>query len=111
MKTLIKLLIVAAVMHACWKSGAAYWRYYMLQDGAQAAALFSGTQSPAEIHNRVIKIARDLDVPISPDNLEVRREPNHIYINTTYTEKIELLPRYFYPWEFTLKLNVLTLSP
>lgn len=110
MKTLIKLLIAAAVLNAAWRGGSAYWRFYNLQDEAQKAALFSGSRGPAEIHNRIVDIARDLQIPLTPDKLEVRKEPNHIYIDARYTEKIEIFPRYFYPWEFVLKLDVFTLN-
>ena len=111
MKTLIKLLVVAAILHAGWKTGSAYWRFYNLQDEAQKAALFGGDRGPSDIHARIVQIARDLRVPINPEKLEVRREPNHILIHGTYTERIEVLPRYYYPWQFTLDLDVFTLSP
>ena len=39
----------------------------------------------------------------------MRRQNNHILIDATYTEQIELLPRYFYPWELKVNVDVLTL--
>jgi hypothetical protein len=51
-----------------------------------------------------------LDVPIDPERLTVRKEPNHTYINGTYTEQIEFVPRYFYPWQFKLDVDVFTLD-
>ncbi len=41
----------------------------------------------------------------------MRRKPNHLLIDATYSERIELLPRYFYPWEFKVDVDVLTISP
>ncbi|MCM3878778.1 MAG: hypothetical protein ND807_01600 [Vicinamibacterales bacterium] len=110
MKTLIKLLIAALVVHACWRGAGVFWRYSKLKDGAQSAALFAGQRSEAEIQTRVIEIARELDVPLDPEKLTVRKVPNHIYIKGVYTEKIEVVPSYFYPWAFTLDLDVLTLQ-
>jgi hypothetical protein len=110
MKTLIKLVLAALIVHACWKSGSAYFRFYKLEDGAHAAALFAGQRSTAEIHTRVVEIARELEVPLDPEKLIVRREPNHTYIDTAYTEQIEIVPRYFYPWVFKLHLDVFTLG-
>jgi hypothetical protein len=110
MKTIIKLLIAAAIVHATWKTGNAFFRYYKLKDGAHAAALFAGARSEGEIQNRVLDIARELDVPVNPANVEVRRVPNHTYIDASYTEKIEVLPSYFYPWDFKLHLDVLTMT-
>jgi hypothetical protein len=110
LKVIIKLLIAAAIVHASWKVGNAYWRFYSLRDGARDVALFAGTQSSAEIHHRIVEIANKLNLPVDPDRLEVRREPNHTYIKTSYTEKIEVVPSYFYPWEFNLDVDVLTLT-
>ena len=110
MKTLIKLVIAALVVNGCWKAGSAYWRFYKLKDGAQAAALFAGARSEGEIQNRVIALARELDVPVDPGRIEVRKEPNHTTVKTSYTERIEIVPRYFYPWEFRLDVDALTLT-
>ena len=110
MKSIIKLIIAALIVHACWKSGIVFWRYYKLKDGAHNTALFAGTRSEAEIHGRVMEIAHQLDVPLDPEKLSVRKEPNHIYINTAYTDKIEFVPTYFYPWEFKLDVDVFTLN-
>ena len=110
MKTLIKLLIAALVVHASWRSGTVFWRYYKLKDGAQAAALFAGRKTEAELHSRVMEIAHELDVPMDPAALTVRKEPNHTYINGSYIDQIELVPRYFYPWQFKLDVDVFTLD-
>lgn len=110
MKAIIKLAIAALLIHACWKSGIVFWRYYELKDGAQNTALFAGARTEAEIHQRVMEIAHQLNVPIDPEKLTVRKEPNHTYINAAYTDKIEFVPSYFYPWEFKLDLDVFTLG-
>jgi hypothetical protein len=110
MKAIVKLVIAALVVHACWKSSIVVWRFYKLKDGAQNAALFAGTRSEAEIQDRVIEIAHELDVPIDPDKLSVRKVPSHTYIKGVYVDKIEIVPGYFYPWAFTLDLDVLTLG-
>src|SRR6185436_13720016 len=46
MKTLIKLLVAAAIVYASWKCGNAYFRFYQLKDAAQDAALFGAGKSP-----------------------------------------------------------------
>ena len=110
MKTIIKLLLAALVVHACWKGSTVFWRHYELKDGAQKAALFAGNRTEAEIHSRIMEIARELDVPLDPEKLTVRKAPNHTYVNTAYTEKIEVVPTFFYPWDFKLDLDVFTIG-
>jgi hypothetical protein len=48
---------------------------------------------------------------VDPDKVVVRREPNHTYVRTSYVERIEIFPNFFYPWEFKLDLDVLTMTP
>jgi type III secretion system FlhB-like substrate exporter len=111
LKTIIKLVITGLLVHAAWRTGTAFWKYYMFKDGVQAAAQFAGTGSPAEIQNRVIEIAKELEVPLDPEKLAVRREMNHTLVDAVYTESIELVPTYFYPWEFTVNVDAFTIDP
>ena len=111
MKTLIKLLLAAAIVWASWKTGSAYWRFYKLKDGAQEAALFGAAQSNAELHNSVVELANELNLPLDPERVVVRRIPNHTYVTASYTEKVEVLPSFFYPWQFNLDVDVLTMTP
>jgi hypothetical protein len=110
LKTIIKLVITLLLVHATWRTGAAFWRYYMFQDGVQSTAQFAGTRTPAEIQDRVLEIAKELEVPIDPEKIEVRREENHTLVDAVYTENIELLPTYFYPWEFTVNVDAFTIT-
>jgi hypothetical protein len=111
MKTLIKLLVAAAIVYASWKGGSAYMRFYQLKDAAQDTALFGAAKSTDEIRNSVFEAANNLNLPVDPDKIIVRRVPNHTYVTTSYVEKIEILPSFFYPWEFKLDIDVLTMTP
>ena len=110
MKTLIKLIIAALVVHATWRTGAVYFRYYQLKDGLQQIAQFSGTRSDSELHNRVMGLGNDLQVPLDPERVMVRRQDNHTLIDATYDESIEVLPRYFYPWQFRVHVDAFTIN-
>lgn len=111
MKTIIKLVIAALVVHATFRAGDVYLRYYNFNDDVHQIAQFAGRQTDADLRNRVLEAAQQRDVPLDPSVITVRRPPNHLLIDATYSESIELLPRYFYPWEFKLKVDVLTLTP
>lgn len=110
MKTIIKLVMAGLLVHASWRGGAAFWRYYKFKDGVQATAQFAGARSEAEIHNRVVEIAQELDIPVDPENIEVRKEENHTFVNAAYTERIEFVPTYVYPWQFKLNVDVFTIA-
>ena len=109
MKLIIKLLITALILHATWRAGAAYLRYYELKDDVTQVAQFSTNQSDDQLRAGVIDAAKRLEIVLDPDSVSVRRQNHHIIIDATYTEQVELAPRYFYPWHAKLHVDVLTL--
>ena len=108
MKAIVKLIIAALVVHATWRAGNVYLRYYQFKDNVQQAAQFSDRRSEAELRERVMSLAEEHEIPLAPAALRVRRVENHTYIDAAYTERIELLPRYFYPWDFTVSVDTFT---
>jgi hypothetical protein len=111
LKTLIKLIVAALIIHATWRAGTVYFRYYQFKDGVQQTAQFSGTRSEGELHNRVMELANQMQVPLDSERLRVRREDNHTLIDATYDERIEVLPRYYYPWQFRVNVDAFTIVP
>ena len=111
MKALIKLVIAALVVHATWRAGDAYLRYYRFKDGLQQAAQFSLGRSVTEVHNQAVEVAKENDVPIEPDQIAVRRQDNHTLIDASYEERIELFPRYYYPYQFKIAVDAFTIVP
>ena len=103
-KTIIKLAIAALVVHACWRSANAVLRYSNFKDAVHEMVLFSTAKSDAQVKDRVLELAQQFDVPLQPESVAVRRAGNRTIVNAVYTDRIELLPTKFYPWEF--KVNV-----
>jgi hypothetical protein len=110
MKTIVKLVIAALILHATWRAGTVYLRYYEFRDDVQQIAQFAGRQSDGELTSKVLEAARERGIPLEPGAASVRRQNNHLQIDAVYTEQIELLPRYFYPWQFNMNVDVLTIS-
>jgi hypothetical protein len=102
---LIKLAIVALILHAAWRAGSAYWVFYHFEDAVQEVAQFGGTSNDAEIRARVMKAAGDMSVPLKPENIEIRKTQAKIFIEAGYDTTIQLLPRYFYPWSFKASVS------
>jgi hypothetical protein len=109
MKALFKIAIAALIVHACFRAGTVFWRHYQFKNGVEATAQFSGRQSTDELHARVMEIAKELQIPLQPGNVDVRRRENHTLIDAAYTERIEILPSYFYPWQFKVNVDTFTL--
>jgi len=110
MRTLIKLVVAALIIHGSWRTGTAYWKYYKFRDNLQTTAQFAGDRTVPELHARVMGLASELDIPVMPEQVNVRQEENFTFIDAAYTDQIEILPRYFYPWEFTVNVQAFTVK-
>ena len=109
MKSLIKLLIAAAVLHATWKGGNAYMRYWQFKEQVTEIAQFGVRRTDNELHNLVLDAAKEKDIPLNPETVRVQRRQSHIIIDANYRENVEVIPRYFYPWDAKVHVDVLTL--
>ncbi|HKY20652.1 MAG TPA: hypothetical protein VJM31_05480 [Vicinamibacterales bacterium] len=111
MKALIRIIIAALVVHATWRVGTVYWRNYQFRDGVQQTAQFSGRRSDDELRYEVLELAKAYSIPVDPERVSVSRRDNHTLIDVSYDERLELLPRYFYPWRFDVNIDAFTITP
>src|SRR5688500_14285070 len=111
MKAIIKLVIAALIIHATWRAGTVYWRHYQFRDGVRQTAQFAGPRSEQQLRTEVVEIANAYEIPLEAERVNVRRVDNHTLIDAWYVERIELLPRYFYPWRFNVNVDAFTLVP
>ena len=111
MKALIRLVIAALIIHATWRAGTVYWRHYQFRDGVRRTAQFAGRRSDQDLRMEVLEIAKAFDIPLDAGRVNVRRRENHTLIDASYDERIELLPRYYYPWRFNVNVDTFTLVP
>lgn len=105
MRTLVKLGLTALVLNAVWQLGSAYWTYYQFRDAVQDVAEFSADKSQTVVEGRVRELADRLEIPLAPEHVHVKKEQTHTYIDASYVQKIELLPRYPYPWQFNVSVD------
>lgn len=100
-RLIIRLAIVALIANAAWRIGSAYASFYKFKDAVQEMSQSSPDSSEAELRQRILELASQFDLPINEDSFSVRRENYRTYINGSYTQQLEVLPRYPYPWLFT----------
>jgi hypothetical protein len=98
---LIRLAISALVLWAVWHAGAAQWQQFQFQDQIKQIAQFGADRDEETVRTAVMEAAAKLNVPLSADRVQVRKQDDHVYIDVSYTAQIEILPRYKYPWTFT----------
>jgi hypothetical protein len=121
-KTLIKIAIALLVLHAAFRVGNAYWNFYRYEDALQQIAQFGDRRTERQVCNAAMSAAAEYGVPIAADDLTVRKGTNppfnceagptalkgnslagataELTIEGSYQDRLQLLPSYFYPWEF-----------
>jgi hypothetical protein len=108
MKTVIKLLIAAIVLHGAVRLGLAYWTCYQFEDALQQIAQFAGNRPAKEVHGQAVKKAAELGVPVTADEIHVRRDEREVVIEASYTAGVQIFPSYEYPWQFTASAKAWT---
>jgi hypothetical protein len=111
-KLAIKLAIVALLANATWRVGSAYATHYRFADAVQATTQFRGQRTDEQIHDRIVDLASQYDVPVSEGSLTVKRDPNsHTIVEGSYKKPIELVPGFTYHWPFTFHVDTFAMGP
>ena len=108
LKTVIKLLVAAVILNAAWRVGSTFLTYYRFEDRLQEVAQFGGSRPVAEVREQAVKVSKELDVPIEPDAIVVRKTDREIFIDASYVDQLQVFPSYYYPWEFKLTVKACT---
>jgi hypothetical protein len=104
-RAIVKLAIVALVVHAAVRTVPVCWTYIKFRDAVAETVKFSSKRSEKEVLARVIQIARRYDIPISESDVTVRKHRDTTFVETRYTAQLEILPTRFYPWVFEVKVE------
>ncbi len=96
--TIIKLAIVAALLHGAWRVGMSYWRLYQLDDGIRGVAQFAFRETESDVQAKVAEVATTLEVNVAAEDIQVRKTVREIFVDLSYVDQVQIFPRYFYPW-------------
>ncbi|MFN2445083.1 MAG: hypothetical protein ABR606_05800 [Vicinamibacterales bacterium] len=108
MKTLLKLLIVAVVLHGATRATIATWRHYQFQDAVEEEMIFADVRAtPDVLHDRVMELAHQYEIPLDNDALQVTKTGFRTQVSAAYTEQVKLVPRFYEPtWTFDASVDV-----
>jgi hypothetical protein len=110
MKTLIKLLIAAAIVNASARVGMAAARYYQLKDESQELVTFGGNVVPGELQNQILLKAEELKLPLAFEDILVTREGLRTTASAAYTDSVEVFPNYKYPMKFQFRVEGINMA-
>jgi hypothetical protein len=105
-KLLIKLAIVALLANAVFHIGSEYLTYVRFRDAIRDAAMFKA-KNDRELMVRIMELSEQYDVPLEEENVALDRMDRKVSIEGWYDKPIEVVPRYQYPWHFSLSLEVM----
>jgi hypothetical protein len=104
-KRVISLIVFALLVNAGLRVGIVYFRDQQFKDALRELALFSGTKSEEVIRARVMEIARDNNIPLDPDYIEIARRNipgigDHSAIKVSYAVLVPVAPGYTRRFDF-----------
>ena len=111
MRAIIKLLIVALVLHGVYRASVVAFRYYELKDAAQQALIFGGGATTGQLHAQILEEAMALGLPLGPEDLEVSRIGQRTAAEARYTQPVEILPNYMYPVDLSFSVDAVAAVP
>jgi len=103
-KTVVKLAFVALLANATWHVFVVYLAHYKFKDSVTSTAQFGVEKTDSQL-------AGDFEVPLTDENLSIRRDAHETIVETSYKRPVELVPGYTYQWPFTMRVDVFTTAP
>ncbi|MCU1306146.1 MAG: hypothetical protein JWN45_841 [Acidobacteriaceae bacterium] len=91
-KKLVSLLVFLVAVYMGWTLVPIYLANYQFQDSLVTIAKFAATggRSDDQIHEEVVKKAKELDVPVNPEDIKISRE-GPLEISADYTVVVDLI--------------------
>ena len=101
MKTLLKLLVVAAVVNGAYRFGMAEYRFSQLKESTHSA-LALGANTPIEqLKEQILRKATDLSLPVSAERVSLARENVRTTAAVSYQQDVEYFPGFTYPRQYS----------
>jgi hypothetical protein len=113
MKTILKVLLAVIVINAAARAGMTAKRYYQFKEAAQQAVLFGATTHPEELQEIIAQRARELQVPVTPQQIVVNRQGGRTWAEAAYRDRVEYFPNQVYPVDlsFSVEAYSMVLAP
>lgn len=104
MKGIFGLLVVVIAGYLAFAFMPPYFSKYKFNDDISSVARFAGptTRGEDDIRQEVMKKAKENNVPIKEEEIQVTREQQHVNIRAHYTQVVTLIGGKQVPLEFDL---------
>lgn len=97
---IIWLIIVVVVGYGLWKIVPVKVASSTFYDVMQEQAAFGSIKSVQQIEYEILRRARELDIPVTKENLKITKTREMIQVEAHYTITLDFAGLYQYVWEF-----------
>ena len=111
MKGILRLALLAVVANAMWHLFVPYRAFVRFKVAVQDSALDDLGRSEDDQSARVLALASQYGIPLTPANFTLRRDQTHTTTDGRFTQPIELFPTVWYPWTFSWHTDTLHFAP
>lgn len=111
MKAILKLAIVAVIANAVWHAFVPYSAHFKFKDAVEATSQYGFEKPDDELRAKIMELASEHDVPLTPDGFTLKREEKHTIIDGSYTQPIELFPGFAYHYTFRWHTDTFYTAP
>jgi hypothetical protein len=110
LKTLFKLAVALLVAHALFRFVPPYWNFTQFRWALKESAAQWRAHDDQAVTEEVLQLARQHQVPLSAEHVQVRREGDHLFVDVAYTDQIEFVPSMRRDWRFDASVDAWTLA-
>jgi hypothetical protein len=98
-KKIISLIVFLVIANAVIRVAIVHFHDQQFKDGIRELSLFSGGKAEEVIRAKVMELARDNQIPLDPDFVELTRKVtpgvgDHLMIKTSYAVMVPVFPGY-----------------
>ncbi len=111
MKFLIKLAVFVLIANALFRFVPPYWDHTQFERELKDSSIAWRDYSDAEVRELVLVMAQKHDVPVEREQVAVRRERDHLFIDLAYSRALALVPGSKYTWDYESKIDTWMLTP
>ena len=101
MKTLLKLLVVAAVVNGAYRFGMAEYRFSQLKQSTHSVLVLGTNTRIEELKEQILKKGTELGLAVSAETVSLARENIRTTAAVSYQQDIEVFPGVKYPRNYS----------
>ena len=99
-------VVFAVVAYVAWTMVPIKIASAQLSDFMEDEARFAEHKTPEQIKKSILEKARELDLPVNPKAITVKKSGDYIIMDAEYTVPVEFIGGYVYEWHFEHHLNL-----